>query len=69
MGDDMTSKKQSEPNERGIKLMGEILAMVKREMNFDHRPSLTNTAEVLIREAVEARLEHRKNLRDKGDTP
>ena len=49
------------PPERGIKLMGEILAMVEAEMQRDHRPSLTNMAEMLIREAVEARRKVRED--------
>lgn len=56
----MTNKKQTNVKERGIKLAGEILEMVEQEMAFDNRPSLTNTNDQLVREAVAAR-EHRRS--------
>lgn len=53
------TEKQTEVKERGIKLAGEILEMVEQEMAFDNRPSLTNTNDQLVREAVAVR-EHRR---------
>jgi len=43
------------PRTRGVKLRGDVLDIVERAQRHDGRPSLTNAAERLIREAAMTR--------------
>ena len=53
----------------GIILDPDVAAMVKAERDADHRPSIVNAAEALIREAVDARVAARNGHSDSSGRP
>lgn len=55
----MTENVES-PKKRGIILAADVVVLIEREMGYDHRPSLTNEAEALVREACDWRQRRRE---------
>ena len=58
-----------EQGSANIILSPEVAALVKVERDADHRPSIVNAAEALIREAVDARVAARNGHSDSSGRP